>query len=116
LFACTGGYIVCGMQGGACRERFCWRDRPLHPPSCTSTRRFQSVCVHSIATHAPASRPLQILADLNTTDSKYVDAEGYVRYDQAYFVNVLISANEAKATKGRRTYRASTCAHPELCV
>lgn len=45
----------------------------------------------------------QILADLNSPTSSYVDAEGFVRYDQAYFVNVLMSAKEAKAILGRRT-------------
>jgi hypothetical protein len=56
----------------------------------------------------------QILADLNSPNSKYVDSEGYVQYDQAYFVNVLMSAKEAKATKGRRTFPKSTA--PSQCL
>ena len=75
-------------------------------------RRF----VDAVTISLPCCSPLspQILADLNSPNSKYVDSEGYVQYDQAYFVNVLMSAKEAKATKGRRTFHkiAPPCAVP----
>ena len=34
------------------------------------------------------------MEDLNKMDSKYVDADGYIRYEDAMFVNILLSERE----------------------
>ena len=49
---------------------------------------------------------LQIMHDLTREDSKFLDADGYVRYDQAFFVNVLLPGKELEAVK-RKAQAAS---------